>query len=235
MSRVPLAIGATAFGATGLASVAFVSDSIPIDQSAAVMILVGIMGSSLAALAGLLLVRAPWGRWLLALGLAASILLASVGGTALFWVSLTVGSAAVVGLVGPWLTLWVRQQPVAEKLGIVPVALITAGIGAPVVVGLASWDGVHWFHWALVAVTGVASWTYGRGISFGIWGFKVAVPVAGVFVALNTSQPGSYLLLVAVVATAGAAWSRAARRVTALITPPLPRPTARRESRGTDQ
>lgn len=226
MSRLPTAVGTSAFLAIAFGSVAFVIDSGPIVQSASFMIFVGVTGFALGGLAGLLLVRARWARWVLGTVVVGSVMLASIGGTALFWISLIVGAIAIFGLAGPWLTLWVRQQPVADQLGPVPVALMASGAITPIVVGFAAWDGVGPVHWTLAIGVALSAWAYGRGLPFGIWGFRVFVPIVGVPSVLQTSRPGSLVIATAIVLLVGLAWSPAAKRVTAVITPPLPAPVS---------
>jgi len=65
------------------------------------MILTGMMGIALAGLAGLILARAPWARWILTASVIATIVLASVGGSVLLWAALSMGALAVIGLTGP--------------------------------------------------------------------------------------------------------------------------------------
>lgn len=228
MSRTPVAIGVTAFISIVFGSVAFILDSTILSPGSATMVLIGFIGLGLGGLAGLLLVRAPWSRWLLGSTVGVVLLLASSGNATLFWLSLGLGAVAIVGLAGPWLTLWVRREPVADALGKVPVALIASGALAPILLGLGAADGVTWMHWMTVALTAGSAWAYGRGVPLGIWGFRVAVPIVGLTTALATPGPGRYLIGAGAIATGAAAWSRAASRVTAVITLPLPAPSRRR-------
>jgi len=227
MSRLPIAIGASGFVAVTFALIAFMADSGTIASSAAAMIISGIAGMALGGLAGLLLVRARWGGWTLGSAVLASILLASIGGSVLFWVALGVATISIIGLAGPWLTLWVRRQPVADRLGTIPVALIASSVVAPITIGFAAFGGVAWTHWTLVALIVVSAWAYGRGLPFGIWGFRVVVPIVGLYVGMLTPEPGSLAIAGGAVAIAAMAWNPRARKVTAVITPPLPAPVNR--------
>lgn len=230
MSRLPIAIGASAFTAVVLGAGAFVIDSGPVAGSSAMMIAIGLLASALAGLAGLLLVRAPWGRWLLGVVVAAGVVSASVGESALLWVALAIGSVAIVGLSGPWLTLWVRRQPVAEQLGIVPVLLLASAGFAPIFVGLAAYEGVAVIHWALIATIATSAWAYGRGLPFGIWGFRIATPLLGLASASQTNAPGNFAIVCGTLAITAIAWSPQSTQVTAVITPPLPTPVSRKGS-----
>ena len=230
MSRLPIAVGATAFIAVAIGSAAFAIDSGPIAGSSAAMILLGLLGSTLAGFTGLLLVRARWSRWLLGLAVVAAVIGASVGESALFWVALVIGSIAIVGLGGPWLTLWVRRQPVAEQLGVVPVILLTSAGVAPIFVGLSAYEGVALGHWALIGVVTGSAWAYGRGLPFGIWGFRLAAPLVGLISASQTDSPGNIAIAAGALSITAIAWSPQAKQVTAVITPPLPAPSPRKGS-----
>lgn len=230
MRRLPIAIGVSAFVAVTVGSAAFIIDSGPVARSSAAMILLGLMGVCLGGLAGLVLVRAPWSRWLLAATVMSSTVLASLGDSSLFWLTLAVGAVAIVGLSGPWLTLWVRQQPVADQLGRVPVALLASGALAPIVVGLAAHEGTRPSHWTLVVVMMASAWAFGRGLPFGIWGFRIAAPVSGAITVTQTTEPGNYIIAIGILAITGMAWSPKAKQVTAVITPPLPSPVTPRQS-----
>jgi hypothetical protein len=231
MSRIPTAIGVAALVAVAINATAFISNSGQIAQSSAVMILVGLMEILLAGLAGLLLVRAPWSRWLLGTAVVASALLASIGESALFWFGIVVTGIAMVGISGPWLTLWVRRQPVAEQLGAIPVALIASAGVAPIVVGLAAYQGVVAIHWMLIFLIVVSAWAYGRGLFFGIWGFRLVVPIVGLISAAQTDEPGNTIIAIGALTLSAMAWSPQSGHVTAVITPPLPAPV-RRKDRG---
>lgn len=226
MSRLPIAIGASAFTAVVLGASAFLIDSGPVAWSSAVMILIGLLASALAGLAGLLLVRAPWGRWLLGVAVVSAVVGASIGESALFWVALAIGSVAIVGLSGPWLTLWVRRQPVSEQLGIIPVLLLASAGFAPIFVGLAAYEGVALGHWALIGAIQGSAWAYGRGLPFGIWGFRLVAPLLGLVAASQTSAPGNIAIAVGALLITAIAWSPRSTQVTAVITPPLPAPAS---------
>ena len=231
MSRLPIAIGATAFASITIGCLAFALESGSIAGSSAAMIIIGVLGIALAGLSGLILVRAPWARWLLVATVIATTVLASIGGSALFWLALAISGLAVIGLLGPWLTLWVRRQPAADRLGTVPVALIASGAVAPVLVGFAAFTGVGIIHWTLVVSVVASAWAYGRGIPFGIWSFRTFVPLLGLATAALTTTPGAIAIAAGALALGALAWSPQARAVTAVITPPLPAPVAGKESK----
>lgn len=230
MNRFPIAIGTSAFIAVTMCCLLFVVDSGSIARSSAAMIVLGLMELALAGLAGLILARAPWARWLLSATVIVSAVLASSSPSAFFWPAVALGALAIIGLSGPWLTLWVRQQPVAERLGVVPAALIATAGATPIFVGFAAHTGVVAVHWALVAITLASAWAYGRGFGIGIWGFRVVAPVVGLLAAFRTTQPGNIAIAFGALAVAVMAWSPQAKRVTAVITPPLREPISRKET-----
>jgi len=230
MSRLPIGIGTVAFLGVVIGSVALVNDSGPIARSSVVMILIGVNGVALSGLAGLILVRAPWSRWVLAGAVITATALASIGGGPWFWIALVVGAVAIVGVSGPWLTLWVRKRPVAEPLGYVPVALLASAGLTPIVVGFAAYEGVTASHWLLVLIVITSAWAYGRGLRLGIWGLRVVVPVSGAAAALQTAFAGNIAIVAGALVITVLAWTPQARHVTAVITPPLPAPVRRKAS-----
>ena len=227
MRTLAVTIGAAAVAAVAVASVALITDSDPIDEGAAALIAVGLMVAAVTCLSGLILARAPWGRWGLAAIVVLAVALAMAGGSALGWVALAVAAAALVGLLGPWLRLWTRHAPVADGPGPVPTALMAVAPIAPLFVGLAAATGAHWTHWLAAAVASVSAVLYAQGIQAGQWGLRVAVPIAAVAAAANTALVGAILLVVAGVAVASLAWLPAASRTTTVITAPLPPPVGR--------
>lgn len=229
MNHVPVVIGGSAFLATAVGSAAFAADSGSLAASSAAMIVVGLVLASLGGLAGLLLVRAPWSRWVLGVTVVTSALVASFGSSPMFWIALVLGAASIIGLTGPWLTLWVRHASIADPIGPVPSALLASSAVAPIVVGLGSPEGVVALHWIFIIGVGASSWAYGRGLPFGIWSFRTIVPIIGLATAAVTPLPGTTLIITGTILLAGLAWSPGARKVTAVITPPLRPPTKPRE------
>lgn len=229
----PLTIGILALVSAVTGSAAFAIDPQPFDQAAAIVVLAGVIIVALTGLVGLVLARAPWGRWTLLASVVVSLVLASVPGSIGFWLALGAGAFATVGLVGPWLTLWVRHQPAADAPGPVVVALIAVAPVSPLFIGLTALDGLHLAHVVLIVVATASSWAYGRGIPGAIWALRVAIPVAGTVAIASTVGPGQAVLAVAVTTVTITSWLPHARRATAVITPPLPEPV-KRSPRSTD-
>jgi hypothetical protein len=229
----PLAIGILAVVSSVVGSATFAADPQPFDQAAAVVVLVGVIIVGLTGLVGLVLARAPWGRSTLLASVILSLVLASVPGSAGFWVALVIGALATVGLLGPWLTLWVRHEPAADAPGPVVIALIAVAPASPLCVGITALGGLHLAHVVLIVVAMASSWAYSRGIPGGIWALRVAVPIAGAIAIALTLGAGQIVLSIAVGAVTIASWLPHARRATAVITPPLPEPV-KRSPRSTD-
>jgi hypothetical protein len=207
--------------------VVFAADPQPFDQAAAIVVLAGIIIIGLTGLVGLVLARAPWGRWTLLAAVVVSVVLASVPGTAGFWFALVIGAFATIGLLGPWLTLWVRHESAADAPGPVVIALIAVAPVSPLLVGLTALGGLRVIHLVLIVVATASSWAYGRGLPGAIWALRVAVPITGAAATAYTTGPGQVVLGIAVAAVTIVSWLPHARRVTAVITPPLPEPVKR--------
>ena len=226
--RTPhIVIGIAAVTTVALSSLAVVVDPGPIDEVAASLIAVGLMIAAIATLAGLSLARAPWGRWGLAGTVVLGLALSSVSSATMTWIAYATGAVALVGLFGPWLRLWIRHRRVADAPGPVPLSLISVAAVAALYVGLCAFDGADWTHWILVLVAIGSSITYAQGMTIGIWGFRIAVPATGVLAATHTTLPGLVPLIAGVTAVTVLGWLPAARRVTTVITPPLPPPIRR--------
>lgn len=234
MTTRPLAIGILSFVAAVMGAAAFAIDPQPFDPAAAIVVLAGIIVVSLTGLVGLVLARSPWGRWMLLVSLVVSLVLASVPGSTAFWIALGIGALATVGLLGPWLTLWVRHEPAADAPGPVVVLLIAVAPTATLFIGVTALGGLHLAHVALIVVTVTSSWAYGRGIPGGIWGLRLGVPVVGVLATAFTLGAGQAMLGIAVVAVTITSWLPHARRATAVITPPLPAPVKRASRKSDD-
>ena len=214
--------------ALGLAIVLAI-DPDPFAPGAALLIAVGVWVYTLVSIAGMLLVRSPWARWL---GLGVAVLIALVlavtgldsPGTIL---ALVVSLGAVAGLAGPWLTVWLRQRP---GTGPEPkaVALPLVAIGAPLVAGIAGWDGptIAALIAALVGVVGGAS--YARSDRWGLWLLRLAYPVVAIAAGWQLGVPWGLLLIGHAGAVFGLAWTREASSAQRSIGSTLPAPRYRK-------
>jgi len=227
VARLPISIGATAVACTLVGASAFVADPGNFDQLAALVVFIGLGVVGLTGFVGLVLARAPWGRWTLLATASFGLVLAGLNGGWMFWVALALGSIATVGLTGPWLTLWLRQSRVVDAPGPVVTLLMSVAAGTILWVGLSATSGFQIVHLALIVTAVASSRGYGRGQAWGIWGLRVAVPLVGVPTVYATAGWGQLLLAIGVLGTTILAWLPHARRATAVITPPLPAPVDR--------
>lgn len=224
-----LLIGTVSVLAIAMGAAALVVDPSPVVPSSAALIAVGLVVCATTCLAGLLLARAPWGRWGLGIGVVLAMGLASIGSSLLTWMTYVLGAAAIVGLAGPWLRLWTRHHRLADAPGPVATALMSVAAVAPLYVGLVlAGSGAPWGAWLLVALAVAASALYGRGQPAGIWILRVGVPVATVPVAVSSGGVGGALLALGATSVAILAWLPAASRTTRVIAPVLPEPVERK-------
>jgi len=227
VARLPVSIGAIALTTALVGAAAFVVDPGSFDQSAALVVFIGLGVVGLTGFVGLVLARAPWGRWTLLGSISIGLLLASRGGGWIFWLALALGSIATVGLTGPWLRLWLRQSAVVDAPGPVVIVLMSAAAGATLWVGLSAGSGLQIAHLVLIVTLVASARSYGRGQAWGIWGLRLAVPIVGAATVYGTTGVGQILLVVGLVGVTVLAWLPHARRATAIITPPLPSPVER--------
>jgi hypothetical protein len=226
--RIPIAIASTAFIAVVVGTTAFLIGDPVESRSASALVAIGLLAIALTGLAGLLLARAPWGRWTLAAAVVTALALASLSAGVGAWISDVVGAVALVGLFGPWLRLWTRHHRVADGPGPVPVFLMWAGVSAPFVVGCASvTDGVAPASWFLVAGTSLGAGLYARGVRSGLWMLRLLPAPLALWAGVATGGIGGPVIIGAATAVTVAAWLPAARRTTTVITPVLPEPVRR--------
>lgn len=228
MRSAHIVIGVLGVTTTVASGIVLIIDPGPIDRTSVPLLAFGLVLASVAALAGLLLARAPWGRWGLASTVIASMIAVSLSDSDGTWVVYVLGAASLIGLFGPWLRLWVRHRPAAEAPGAIPTTIMAVAVVAPLFAGIATASsGASAAVWVAVAVAMVGALLYAQGASIGLWILRIALPAAGAVVALTTPDPSGWLVLAGTVGVSVLSWFPAARRTTAVITPPLPSPTRR--------
>jgi len=203
----------------------------PIAQSAALAIALGFVFFTLLAVTGILLVRAPWARWLAAATLAAGAVTgAAIGLGPLGWIAVAVSLGGVTALVGPWLDVWLRGRPAADTIGWQPPVLLLATVGLIPLVGYTSPDGLALVHGLLAGLGLFFVWGYARAELWGLWGLRLAVLPLTALAVVATPGPGSLVLLIAGVGIAALAWSPPVRAAIGSPGPVLPAPGPPRRS-----
>ena len=224
-----LLIGTVSVLAIASGAAALVVDPSPITSSSSAMIAIGLIIVGITCLVGLLLARAPWGRWGLGAGVVVAMALASVGTSPFTWATYVVGSVAIVGLAGPWLRLWTRHHRLADAPGPVVVALASVAAVAPLYVGLAvATSGAGWLEWSVVTVAVVGSALYGKGATLGMWILRVGMPIVALLDAASLGGPAGVLVGMGGVVVGVLAWLPAASKATTVIAPVLPEPIERK-------
>lgn len=213
-------------------SVALLIDPAPFALSAAAAIAVGLVAYSVIAVAGILLVHAPWSRWL-GLGVAAAgpALGVATGFGPAAMLGLVLSAGAIVGMTGPWLNVWIRQRPSATGPAPQAVALALLAIGLAPTVGLANADGLGPFHVVLAAAGLLLSWSYARGHIGGLWGLRLVIPGLAIPATLATPLPGALLVGAIAVVVTVLAWGRRSAAAIGAATP-LPAPRRKRQGDG---
>lgn len=227
MRRNHIVIGAVALVATALGSITLLIDPGFFDAASAPLIAFGLVAVAVSGLGGLLLARAPWGRWTLVGTVTAGMLFVSGSGTWLVWVTYLVGGTALLLLLGPWIRLWIRHHAAVDSPGPVPLILMSVGVAAPLVIGLLAFEGATVAHWVLAGVAMLSAFFYGRGNPAGTWMLRIVVPASAALLVAVDPQPGSWAILFLAVIVAVLAFLPAAGHTTVFITPPLPSPARR--------
>ena len=228
MKRLATAAGFVSFTTIVAGLAIFSAADTPYSASSVALIALGYLASSVVALVGWLLVRAPWGRWSLVSAAAIGMVLASTADTAAVVVVYGIGAGAIVMLAGPWLTLWVRQHAPPGGPNHIALSLIVVAPISPLVVGIAAYDSSHWSQW-LAALSGVVgSWAYGRGVPLAVWSLRIVIPVTSMAALTTTPMPSGLVLAVGAAAVTVLAWLPGATETTTFPDPPLPSPRPQR-------
>lgn len=229
MSRAPYVIAAT-LAAAGIAWAIHLGVAPePFAASSALAIAAGIVIFTVVSVVGLLLVRAPWARWLafatLALGLVVAAITDFDDITAV--VALVLSLVAIGGLSGPWLRVWLRRRPSATGPEPRAAVLPLAALGLVPLIGFVSPDGLTILLVMLATASVVAVVGYIRANSWGLWGLRLVVPALTIGAAVGLDAMGAIALLVGGGTVTALAWTPAARRAIRGSVPPLPAPRHR--------
>ena len=204
----------------------------PFSPGSSALVVAGIVLYTVIAIVGMLLVRAPWARWLALTTAVCTVVVGALGADvdALSITAALFSLVAIGGLAGPWLEIWLRQRPGAG-VGTIAVALpLTAGAALPLA-GLASVESATPAAFALAIAGPVLAWAYARGFAAGLWGLRLAAPVLALIAAIAGATWASAAFLVYGTAVGVLAWSSAARDALSPVEAPLPPPRVTRHSR----
>jgi hypothetical protein len=228
----PTIISALLAASTLSLTILLLTDPAPLAPGSAALVAAGAWLYTLIGIAGVVLVYAPWARWL-GLGTAiGELLVAAVVGieSAAAIAIVVIGLAAIAGFAGPWLELWLRRRP---GTGPQPraVALPVVAIGAPVVCGLAAWSGPSVAVIVAAVIGPIAAWAYARSLLTGLWALRLAYPVAAAVAAIGLSPAGAAALLVHGGVVGVLAWFPAAARAQRPVGGSLPAPRYQKGTR----
>jgi hypothetical protein len=229
MSRAPYFVAATLAGAGIAWAIHLGVAPEPFAASSAIAIAAGIVIFTVISVVGLLLVRAPWARWLAFATLALGLVVAAITGldevTAV--VALVLSLAAIGGLSGPWLRVWLRRRPSATGPEPRVAVLPPAALALVPLIGFVSPGGLTVPLVVLATASVVLVIGYIRANTWGLWGLRLVVPVLTIGAATTLSVAGATALLAVGGIVTTLAWTPAARRAIRSSVPPLPAPRHR--------
>jgi len=228
----PLIISALFAVAELLWSIRLTVSPEPFSPGSSALVVAGIVLYTVIAVVGMLLVRAPWARWLALTTAVCTVIVGAFVGEldALSITAAVLSLVAIGGLAGPWLKIWLRQRPGAGA-GAITIALPLVAIAALPLAGLASVESATPAALTLAFAGPVLAWAYARGLAPGLWGLRLAAPALALVAAIAAGTWGSAAFL-AYGTTAGIlAWSPAAHDAMYPVQAPLPPPRATPQSK----
>lgn len=221
MPRFPFVAGASVVVASIAWALRLVAADEPLAGSSAVLVAADGLLLALVAAGGLLLARSRWSRYLSVAVLAAEAAVAAFlpwDG----WSAATIaGLALAAGVVAaPPLTSWVRRLPAAGRPSMAVVAIPLGLLAMPGAVGVAMLDGPGAAQWVLAGLALVLAWSYGRAHVAGLWGLRLAFPVAAAVAAVTAGWPGWLVIALTGAAITALSWRREARLAAVPLAPP---------------
>jgi hypothetical protein len=199
----------------------------PFSPGSSALVVAGIVLYTVIAIVGMLLVRAPWARWLALTTAVCTVVVGALGGEPdpLSITAAVLSLVAIGGLAGPWLRIWLRQRPGAGA-GPIAVALPLVAIAALPLAGLASVESATPAALTLAFAGPVLAWAYARGLAPGLWGLRLAAPALALIAAVAAGTWGSAAFLAYGTTVGILSWSPAARDAMSPVQAPLPPPRA---------
>lgn len=214
------------FAVTGMAWAVVVGISdVPLAQSSALAVAFGFVLATTISSAAMLLARAPWGRWLAVATLGGGMAWAVVaGGSGALWVVVAASFFALVGLLGPWLRVYLRHRPAASSIGWQPVVLALGAAALTPLVGIAAPDGLAISHGLLAGAGLFFGWGYVRTELWGLWGLRIVLVPAAVLAVPATPVAGAVFLVAWCAGLTALAWTKLVRLAIGMPAPVLPAP-----------
>jgi hypothetical protein len=195
----------------------------PFSPGSAVLVVAGVVIYTSIATVGILLVRAPWARWLAFATVVATLVLGSLGETigALAITATALSLVAIGGLAGPWLRIWLRRRP-GSGAGPIAAALPLVALSALPLAGIAAPDALSPAVLAVAFAGPLLAWAYARAFRWGLWGLRVVTPALALIAAVATGGWGAAWLVAYAASVVALSWMPAAGEAQSPVQAPLP-------------
>lgn len=208
MPRSPFVVAAALTAAALTTAVRLTLDPEPFADDAGALLAAGYVVLAVVAVAGVLLARARWSRYLgiglgaLGLGIGATMPLDALGIAAM-----ALAGAASAGSAGPWLPAgWLRHRPHADGPPPAAVAVVLTLLTLPVAVALARPGGITPPDWALVGCGVALAFGVARAMAPALWLTRLGIGPLGIALGIAGGLPGGLVAASIAVAATAAAW-----------------------------
>ncbi|MBI5157416.1 MAG: hypothetical protein HZA58_05305 [Acidimicrobiia bacterium] len=180
----------------------------PLAGSSAMLFTAGMALATLIVVAGLLLARGRWARYLgMVLGatwIAVGALVESGAGYGL----IALGAAALASTAGPWLGRWLRHLARADGAPPAAVVALLTLVLTPAASAIAAPSGIHGATWGFSAWSVVLALALARIIPGSLSAARIAHPIAAAVTALFVGLPEGAAAAVSGVVVALMSWRR---------------------------
>ena len=208
MPAAPLIVALLVSAVTVAGSVMLALQPDPFSPGAALLFSGGMVLTTVAAAAGILLAR---GRWAGRIGAAIGTAWVVVGAAHPGWSGAAlaaVGGLTVAAALGPWLTDWLRRLPTAGGVPALAVALLITLLVTPTALAAATPDEVHPAIWALSAGALLVALLVARVVPGSRLLVRVGYPAASVAAGWFAGWPVGAVAVASGVMVALLAWQR---------------------------
>lgn len=204
----------------------------PFAPGSAALVIAGVVVYTAISIVGMLLVRAPWARWLALIVAVATPVVGALGGIsdAVSFGAVVLSLLAIGGLAGPWLRIWLRQRPGAGA-GMLAITLPLVAIAALPLAGLASVEAATPAALVLAFAGPLLAWAFARGFRWGLWGLRVALPLVAFVAGIAADGWTSTAVFIAFgLVEVVLAWTPGVAVALDPVQAPLPPPRPRQQS-----